>query len=110
MNQLTDYAKNEIFSKKNINLRDLGSALNEQWKIKKKLANNITNDKINEIYNYGLKNGALGGKLLGAGNGGFILFVVNKKEKKRIIEKFKKLINVPIKIDSTGSQIVYYKK
>jgi D-glycero-alpha-D-manno-heptose-7-phosphate kinase len=110
MNQLTDYAKNEIFSKKNINLRDLGSALNEQWKIKKKLANNITNDKINEVYNYGLKNGALGGKLLGAGNGGFILFVVNKKEKKRLIEKFKNLINVPIKIDSTGSQIVYYKK
>ena len=58
MSQLTDYAKNEIFSKKNINLKDLGSALNEQWQIKKKLANNITNNEINDIYNCGLKNGA----------------------------------------------------
>ena len=76
---------------------------------KKKLAKNISNNKIDNIYDYGIKNGAIGGKLLGAGNGGFILFLVKKNNRKKFIEKFKKNIIVPVKIDTTGSQIIYYK-
>ena len=59
---------------------------------KKKLAKNISNNKIDNIYDYGIKNGAIGGKLLGAGNGGFILFLVKKNNRKKFIEKFKKKI------------------
>ena len=57
--------------------------MNEHWSIKKKLAKNITNSKIDQIYKEGIKSGALGGKLLGAGNGGFILFIVKKKKQKK---------------------------
>ena len=107
--RITKYAKEEIFLKKNLDLDKIGDALNEHWSIKKKLAKNITNPKIDQIYKEGIKGGALGGKLLGAGNGGFILFIVKKKNKKKMIQKFKKHIVVPIKIDTTGSQIIYYK-
>ena len=70
----------------------------------KKTAKNISNNKIDNIYDYGIKNGAIGGKLLGAGNGGFILFLVKKNNRKKFIEKFKKNIIVPVKIDTTGNR------
>jgi len=55
-----------------------------------------------------LNSGAIGGKLLGAGNGGFIMFYVEKKEQKKFLDKFKKMLYVPFRFDYTGSQIVYY--
>ena len=54
-----------------------------------------------------MKLGAYGGKLLGAGSGGFMCFIVDKNKKKDFIKKFK-LLHIPIKLDITGSQIVYY--
>ena len=62
------------------------------------------------MYLKGLKNGALGGKILGAGGGGFMLFIVEPNNKKKFIDKFKNVLNVPVKIDTTGSQIVYYSR
>ena len=82
---------------------------NENYEKFKKNPKNLSNNKIDNIYDYGIKNGAIGGKLLGAGNGGFILFLVKKNNRKKFIEKFKKNIIVPVKIDTTGSQIIYYK-
>jgi D-glycero-alpha-D-manno-heptose-7-phosphate kinase len=108
--QITKYANEEIFFKKKIDLDKLGEALNQQWSVKKKLADNITNHTIDRIYNSGIKNGAIGGKLLGAGNGGFFIFVVKKKNQKKFLDSFKKSIVVHVKIDTTGSQIIYYKQ
>ena len=60
-------------------LIELGKLLNLNWEYKKKLTNKITNKNIDKIINFGLKNGAYGAKLCGAGGGGFILFLVSKK-------------------------------
>ena len=63
--------------------------------------------KINEIYNSAMKNGAEGGKLLGAGGGGFFLFYVPVQKQKKLLKHFKKLINVPFKFTSEGSKIIF---
>ena len=60
-------------------LDNLGDILNEGWQIKKELSNNTSNDKLDRMYNMGLKYGAKGGKLLGAGGGGFMLFYIKKE-------------------------------
>jgi D-glycero-alpha-D-manno-heptose-7-phosphate kinase len=87
-----------------------GELLNEQWKIKKSMTNLVTNSKIDEMYDEGIKSGALGGKLLGAGGGGFILFFVPPEKQKQLTENLKDFLHVPFKFDFTGSQIVYHSK
>ena len=68
----------------------------------------MINSKIEQIYNIGLKAGAIGGKLLGAGAGGFILFYVKQKNIPNVKKKLNKFLHVPFKFDFTGSQIIYY--
>ena len=97
-------AEKKIISK-NFNLKEIGDLLSEQWKYKKKLSNNITNSKIDEIYNSIIQDGAYGGKLLGAGSGGFIAFIVKKSCQKKIIEKAKKLKVLNVNVDYSGAKI-----
>ena len=66
----------------------LGKLLHQNWLIKKTLSKNTTNNKIEQLYDYGINSGAIGGKLLGAGGGGFILFFVDKKNKKKFKNRF----------------------
>ena len=65
--------------------------LNENWKLKKQLNNKISNSQIDLWYNRGIKAGALGGKIMGAGGGGFLLFVCNPDNKNVIISELKEL-------------------
>ena len=88
------------------NLDEFGYLLNEAWKIKKKTSSNVSNNKIDEIYEKGIKNGALGGKLLGAGNGGFLLFYVKSKNKKKLISAMRNYLYVPFKFSDKGSEII----
>ena len=88
------------------NLDEFGYILNEAWKIKKKTSSNVSNNKIDEIYEKGIKNGALGGKLLGAGNGGFLLFYVKSKNKKKLISAMRNYLYVPFKFSDKGSEII----
>ena len=90
------------------NIKDFGNLMNEQWLLKKTLSNQVSNEQINKIYLDAINAGAYGGKLLGAGGGGFILFIAPKKNHSRIINKLSKLQLVPFKFDSTGSQVIYY--
>ena len=76
--KITNKAENKIFSSTNI-ISDFAELMDEYWWLKKKLASKVTNKKINDIFNLARKNGALSGKVLGAGGGGFILFLVKKK-------------------------------
>ena len=92
------------------NLDGFGELLNYQWKIKKTFSDKITNLEIDKIYDKAIKAGAIGGKLLGAGNGGFMLFYARKKDHKKIINKLKDYLHVPFYFDNTGCQIVYYSK
>ncbi len=110
MSDLTKEANKKLFNSKKFDIKNFGTALSEQWELKKKLSNNISNKRIDEIYKIGIENGAIGGKLLGAGNGGFILFIVNKKNRGKLIKKFKNVLHVPFKIDRQGSKIIYFKR
>jgi D-glycero-alpha-D-manno-heptose-7-phosphate kinase len=88
-------------------LDDFGKLLHESWLEKKSLSPLIANSHINEIYDLALKKGALGGKLLGAGGGGFLVFYVPHHKQKNFIRHFKNLINVPFKFTSEGSNIMF---
>ncbi len=92
----------------NQSLDGFGLLLNEQWKVKRSLTNIITNKEINEIYDAGISAGALGGKLLGAGGGGFMLFYVPKEKQESVRKVLKSKLYVPFRFDSTGSKIIYY--
>ena len=73
---------------------------------KKKLSNLVSNELIDRIYTMGIKNGAIGGKVLGAGGGGFILFVVPPEENDKFIKKFKKFTIIPFNFENVGSKII----
>ena len=92
------------------NLDEFGELLNESWKIKRSLTNKISNEYIDEIYLRGLNAGATGGKLLGAGGGGFIAFYVNEKNKNNLIKQMSDLLHVPFHFDQMGSHIIHFSK
>ncbi len=97
----------KIFTNQNKNLNDLGYLLNEYWYIKKKLSKKITDTNIDNIYNEAIDLGALGGKVLGAGGGGFILFYANSNVQKKLIKKFYKLTPVKFDFSNRGSEIIF---
>jgi D-glycero-alpha-D-manno-heptose-7-phosphate kinase len=85
-------------------LLNCGKILHENWNIKKKLNKVVSSFKIDEIYDIAIKSGAVGGKLLGAGGGGYFLFYALKKDHKKIIHKLKFLKNIPFDFESMGTQ------
>ena len=108
INTMIDYVNEaeNIFINPKKNFDELGELLGEYWKLKKRLSNSITLDRVDRIYKKALNSGAIGGKLLGAGGGGFLLLYVNKKNKEKLLNKLNKLITINFKIDSTGSTIL----
>ena len=71
------------------------------------MSGNISNFKIDEIYRKAKKCGALGGKLLGAGGGGFMLFYIKENQKKNFLKKNRKILNIPFKFTDAGSEIIF---
>jgi D-glycero-alpha-D-manno-heptose-7-phosphate kinase len=98
-------AKKILLSDSNNYIEELSRLMNESWEQKKKLSKHVSNTKIDGIYNYALKNGALGGKLLGAGSGGFIFFFTN--DKNYLIKKLKKFNPINLSIDNKGCEIIH---
>jgi D-glycero-alpha-D-manno-heptose-7-phosphate kinase len=95
----------KIFKSKNF--QDIGPLLNETWKIKKRLSKSVSNSKIDEIYNLGIKSGSTGGKLLGAGGSGFILFFVPNKNRVKFLKAFNNFTTVNFKFEDEGSKIIF---
>ena len=93
-----------IESRSNLNL--FGELLDETWNIKKRLSNNVTNYIIDQIYNLAKNSGAIGGKLLGAGAGGFILFYVPQKNKKRVMHALSKYKIIDFNFSAKGTEII----
>lgn len=89
-------------------LDDFGYLLNEQWKIKRSLTDMISNEQIDTIYKTAIDAGATGGKLLGAGGGGFMIFYVKPEWRENVNSKLSSLLQVPFWFEFTGSQIIYY--
>lgn len=90
------------------NLDDFGKILNQNWILKQRLTKQISNKEIEKYYKLGLDSGAIGGKLLGAGGGGFLLFYVRPEEKESLINALSDLYPLSIKFDTSGSRLTYY--
>lgn len=95
-----------ILQNENQNIDDFGRLLHETWQIKRGLNSAVTTDHIDEIYNRARRAGALGGKLLGAGQGGFMLIYADPEIQSRVREVLADLIYVPFKFERLGSQII----
>lgn len=94
-----------LFSRNNLN--GFGKILHENWLLKKQMAEGVTSSKIDKWYDTALKNGAVGGKLLGAGGGGFLLFYAPERYHARIIQALPDLIYQQFHFESQGSKIIF---
>lgn len=106
MSRLVEDVKRILFSP-NDNLDNFGELLDETWKLKRTMSDAITTPRIDEIYKMGRKAGAIGGKLLGAGGGGFMLFYANPELHKNIKNALANLLHIPFKFENQGSTIIY---
>ena len=86
------------------NINNMGKILDENWSLKKDLSNKVSNLKINEIYDEAINAGAVGGKLLGAGGGGYFVFLVPQEKQKKVRKNLQKLEQVNFNFDTNGSQ------
>lgn len=98
----------EILSS-DMDLKEFGALMNDGWMMKKQLSNKVSNPNIDRMYKTGLKNGAIGGKLLGAGGGGFLLFFVEPQNRDKLLRSMRGLININFSFEKVGSQVIYYK-
>jgi D-glycero-alpha-D-manno-heptose-7-phosphate kinase len=107
MNELADEAY-QILTSQDHCLDDFGALLNKTWYLKRNLSNKITNPEIDEMYEKAMKAGSIGGKLLGAGGGGFMVFYVPQETQKKVKTELKEYLNIPFKFDFEGSKIIVY--
>ena len=97
----------EVFSS-GIEFNQFGEALHEGWGIKRGLTKDVSSKEIDSYYEKAIRAGAVGGKLLGAGGGGFLLFYVEEINQKRVMKELSDLYSLPIKFDNSGTRITYY--
>ncbi len=109
MLSLVDDAE-DILTNEKRDLDDFGKLLNITWNLKRKTGKTVSNDSIDEFYDKAIKAGALGGKLLGAGAGGFLVFYVNEENQESVKEALSNLINVPFNFENDGTSIIYHTK
>ncbi len=87
---------------------EFGKLLHQNWILKQSLTKQISNKEIEKYYQIGLDSGAIGGKLLGAGGGGFLLFYVQPEQKESLINALSELYPLSFKFDTSGSRLTYY--
>ena len=107
MHALVDEAE-KILTDKKADLDDFGRLLNQTWKLKRKTGNAVSTDSIDSLYEKGMAAGALGGKLLGAGGGGFLLFYVPPERQAAVHYAMKDLMNIPFEFETGGTKVIYY--
>jgi D-glycero-alpha-D-manno-heptose-7-phosphate kinase len=89
-------------------ITSFGELLHEAWQAKRSLSSSVSNSHVDEIYDQAISAGATGGKLTGAGGGGFLLLFVPPSRQKLLRERLNKLIHVPFKFEFSGSQIIFF--
>lgn len=97
-----------VLTDKNRDLDDFGRLLDATWKLKKSTGTAISTGSIDELYEKGIKAGALGGKLLGAGGGGFLVFYVQPEKRESVRRALKNLMYIPFKFENGGTRIIHY--
>lgn len=98
-----------ILTDKEKDLDDFGRLLDVTWKLKTKTGKAVSTDSINYIYKQGIESGALGGKLLGAGGGGFMLFYVPPKNHEKFLSGMKDYMLVPFEFENDGAQVIHFR-
>ena len=93
---------------KKLDLRKLGLLLDENWQIKQKFTNNISNRYLDKIYSDAISAGCYGGKLLGAGGGGFFLFICKKNMHRKVISKIKNCKSIDFNFHHEGTKVCYF--
>ena len=107
MYELVDEAE-RVLTDKNTSLDEFGKLLDYTWKLKRGISSGISTDSIDEQYDKAIKAGALGGKLLGAGGGGFLLFYVPTEKQEAVKKALEGQMYVPFKFENEGTKIIYY--
>ncbi len=107
MLSLVDEAQ-KVLTEKGADLDDFGRLLDTTWRLKRSTGGKISTSNIDLLYERGLKAGALGGKLLGAGGGGFLLFYVTPERRADVIAAMEGLLHVPFGFENDGTRIVHY--
>ena len=107
MKELVDEAE-QILVDKNKDLDGFGKLLDYTWNLKRKTGSMVSTDKIDELYQKGLDAGAIGGKLLGAGGGGFLLFYVPKERQDAVKEALSDLLYIPFGFENGGSRVIHF--
>lgn len=92
----------------NRDLNDFGKLLDVTWKLKRSTGSAVTTSSIDVLYDKGIKAGALGGKLLGAGGGGFLVFYVPKEKQPSVREAMKGLLYIPFEFENGGTRVIYF--
>lgn len=98
----------QILVNKMKDIDDFGRLLDRTWKLKKQTGSKISTSSIDQLYELGIKEGTLGGKLLGAGGGGFLIFYVPEEYQTRVKEAMKELVYVPFRFEEGGTRIIHY--
>ena len=107
MYELVDAAE-AILTDKTRDLDDFGRLLDETWRLKRQTGSAISTGSIDELYEKAIVSGALGGKLLGAGGGGFFVFYVQQDKRETVMESMKNLLHVPFVFENGGTRVIHY--
>ena len=107
MLSLVDKAE-QILTDKNTDLDDFGRLLDHTWKLKKQTGSAVSTNSIDALYEKGMQAGALGGKLLGAGGGGFLVFYVQPEYQETVKEAMKELMYIPFRFEDGGTRVIHY--
>ena len=121
-NHITDKAKKEklhkiyalvdsaekILTDKTKKLDEFGELLDYTWKLKRQTGDSISTESIDLLYQKGVKAGALGGKLLGAGGGGFLIFYVQPQHQEAVFNAMKDLLYIPFEFENGGTRVIHY--
>lgn len=107
MHHLVDDAE-KILTDASISIDEFGKLLDYTWKLKRGISSGISTNAIDEQYEKAIHAGALGGKLLGAGGGGFLLFYVPKEKQQAVKDALKGQLHVPFRFENNGTKIIFY--
>lgn len=107
MLQLVDEAQN-ILTNKESDIDEFGRLLDVTWRLKRQTGAKISTDSIDGLYEKGIKAGALGGKLLGAGGGGFLLFYVTPEKREAVLKAMSDLMYVPFEFENSGTRVIHF--
>lgn len=98
----------KVLEDKYSDLDDFGRLLDESWRLKKQTGNKVSTGSVDELYEKAMAAGALGGKLLGAGGGGFLLFYVPEEKQPDVMKAMQNLMYVPFEFENGGTRVIHY--